>query len=521
MSQLKSDRRTLGGMAAWGNENAPSKQLLEAEANARPMPRLVAKTAGTPLYVAPLALVPSAPAVLPANKSVPDKFAAGTPAPQIVKASEAVIKQAEPAVWVDATPATAIPTAIADSAQTPRMKSLEMPASISVPTVVPTMPAPSQQPIPHAPLPSAPMPHAPTHIQAHVPAVSTGPMAFPRIAWGTYIVKAYRLIGFIILTLIVLALASYVARTIFFSVNESWIVPKRISPQDPQVVAVSEKLAAAQAEKNRLSAELATQEGKLAAHSNYEAGFAKAIASDLAVREKSLEQLSQLAGRYASLKAKATASTTPWSNAASARLDKAYRAGLIDQQDMLSGRLTVTQAETARMGIVGEQASLQGQVAQLALEVSSLRALATGKGEIVSYDVFKIKQSYELAMLEAKQARQGRDNAKVALVKQSDIVAGIIDSPLLRAANSGESMAFVPYDNAGNVTKGSRVYACRTMLLWCRDVGEVTAVVDGETTAGHPLHDRPLRGSLVSLKLGDSDAATKQVLYVGHKPFGI
>jgi hypothetical protein len=32
MSQLKSDRRTLGGMAAWGNENAPSKQLLEAEA---------------------------------------------------------------------------------------------------------------------------------------------------------------------------------------------------------------------------------------------------------------------------------------------------------------------------------------------------------------------------------------------------------------------------------------------------------------------------------------------------------
>src|SRR3569623_1882503 len=70
------------------------------------------------------------------------------------------------------------------------------------------------------------------------------------------VVSTYRLMGFAILTIIVVALVSYIASTLFYYGSHSWMVPTAISTSDEKVVQMRSELAAQQNNRDALTANL-------------------------------------------------------------------------------------------------------------------------------------------------------------------------------------------------------------------------------------------------------------------------
>ena len=76
----------------------------------------------------------------------------------------------------------------------------------------------------------------------------------------------------------------------------------------------------------------------------------------------------------------------------------------------------------------------------------------------------------------------------------------------------------MPYDNLDKVKPGAPLYSCAVGLFFCHKVGSVVAVLAGEMTFKHPLHNTMLRGQAVQLKLDDARMAEKPVLFAGGRP---
>lgn len=109
----------------------------------------------------------------------------------------------------------------------------------------------------------------------------------------------------------------------------------------------------------------------------------------------------------------------------------------------------------------------------------------------------------------------------IAPVRVSPTDDRVARSPYLRALAGGAVIAFVPYGN-GAATPGAPVYACRAAMVVCRQVGTVAGALPGEVTSRHPRRDRVMRGRMVELALSadETDAAERDVLFVGGKPLG-
>jgi len=124
------------------------------------------------------------------------------------------------------------------------------------------------------------------------------------------------------------------------------------------------------------------------------------------------------------------------------------------------------------------------------------------------------------AVIRTQKAIEQRKTLQSALDRQDAIIAGLQSSPYLRALADGAQVAFVPYANLSNVSKGTTLYACSLGMFWCHDVGKVVEVLPGEVTFKHPHKDQMLRGQMVELKL-DNGAAQEDVLFAGGKPLGL
>ncbi len=73
---------------------------------------------------------------------------------------------------------------------------------------------------------------------------------------GKLVVSTYRLLGFGILTVIVLVLLGYIGTTAFYFLNHTWVTPVAISPSDDKIVALQSQLAAQQNEYDRIAGDL-------------------------------------------------------------------------------------------------------------------------------------------------------------------------------------------------------------------------------------------------------------------------
>ena len=91
-------------------------------------------------------------------------------------------------------------------------------------------------------------------------------------------------------------------------------------------------------------------------------------------------------------------------------------------------------------------------------------------------------------------------------------------TPIGRAINKPVTVLFVPYTNADNYTEGSPLFGCMATVILCREVGTLGAVIEGETSAVHPLFGKPLRGIFVEAHIPNPDDTKEELLHVGRPP---
>ena len=336
------------------------------------------------------------------------------------------------------------------------------------------------------------------------------------------VVNTYRLIGFAILTIIVVVLLGYIATTVFYYANTTWATPVAVSPGDDKVVAARAELLAQQDQRARTAAELAQTERVIAAHRSFQAEFAAAIRGDRNDRQAALARLRGLASSAASTRAQIRSTNDDYAKSSEDRMSKELQAGLIDRSTALNGKYQLAQIAGANLSLAEREAEYAARADELAAQATALDAIASGKGggSGLTYDVLKIKRDYETSRLDLAKALGDRDVLKASLTRQDQTIADLQQSAYLRAYTDQANVALVPYKNLEGVGPGTPLYACRAGFLWCHQVGSVVEVLRGEINFKHPHKEATVRGQMVQLKLTDEAAAKDDVLFLGSAPLG-
>jgi hypothetical protein len=334
------------------------------------------------------------------------------------------------------------------------------------------------------------------------------------------VVNVYRLLGFLILTLVVVLLVSYIGTSVFYFTSARWLQPMVVSPTDERVLELRAKLAEQSAVRDQLVAELGHTERYIALQEKFQADYDNAVKTDLADRKAHLRRLRNLASGYAGARTRIKNSNSAFAEHTRESTDQEFKAGLIDKDHYLSRNNSVAQLEQSNLSLVEKQAEFDARAASLAAEATALDTAVQRKGKAggVSYDVLRIKQDYELSVLEAAKARGSREALKANIKRYQAIIDSIAQAAYLRAAERRNSVAFVPYGNLGNMAPGTALYSCALEMLLCRRVGQVVEVLAGEVNHKHPHREKMIRGQLVEVALDRAEAGEKNVLFAGRAP---
>jgi hypothetical protein len=338
--------------------------------------------------------------------------------------------------------------------------------------------------------------------------------------WSKHVVTAYRLLGFAILTIIVVVLIGYITTTAFYYWSNSWVVPAALAPTDEKIVSLQGQLTERQNQRDQTAMALDQAERAITVQQAFQGEFAKAIQSDLDGRKAALERMHALAHAAASTRSQIKRSNNAYASESQRRMAEEWKAGLIDRNAMLSGKFQLAQISSSNLSLIERQAEYETRAADLETQTRSLEALLanTTTNGAMSYDVLRIKQEYETSRLETQKAIETRDTLKTALAREDKLVDSLKHSAYLRAMADGAQVAYVPYGNLDKVKKGDRLYGCKLGMIFCHKVGTVLDVLPGEVLFKHPNRDKQLRGQMIELKLEDGAAATDDVLFVGGRP---
>lgn len=335
------------------------------------------------------------------------------------------------------------------------------------------------------------------------------------------VVSSYRLLGFGILTLIVLVLVGYIATTIFYFVNSTWVAPVAVSPTDDKVMQLQSELANQQNKRDQLADQLAQAERAIETEASFQLEYVKAIKQDLEGRTVALAGVQHLANQARAARVEVTRTNQAYARQENQQMKAEFEAGLIDRQKKLAGNYQLAQIRTSTLSLAERENEFQQKAADLAVETKSLDAILNDrKASALSYDVLKIKRDYDQSKLALANDMQIRQSLKVGVERQDALIDTLKSSAYLRALKDKATIAFVPYGNLDNAKKGTELYACKVAMVWCRKVGAVVDILPGEVQFKHPRRDKLVRGRMVELRL-DSDemaAAEDDILFAGSKP---
>lgn len=188
---------------------------------------------------------------------------------------------------------------------------------------------------------------------------------------------------------------------------------------------------------------------------------------------------------------------------------------------LADAKLRASQIATERVEIEGELAEIERVVASddkfLAEIGTTADAPKTPEQWLVRRELEKVKLEKENAVGKRTPLNQRIDSLKLRMKDQEAVVNRLAQSPYLKAIENKVTLAFVANQNLKNVKLGSPLYGCHWGIVWCRKVGTVKAVLDGEVQDIHPHDESIQRGLMVEVDVSEW-GASETVLFAGGKP---
>lgn len=197
---------------------------------------------------------------------------------------------------------------------------------------------------------------------------------------------------------------------------------------------------------------------------------------------------------------------------------------------VLQSHDSLTRAQRAHDDLVNERAELEAELVNIGamIEINSkfetefAAALRPGAHDP---EALIARRELDRSVLERREGEKRREviAKKIKSLDQSierfaRLVSQIEESPYIAATMRKIVVAFVPYENLGNVRKGSSLYACHLGLVACSQVGFVVAPLEGEVSNSHPHSGDTRRGVFVEISLTSDWAAEENVLFAGGRP---
>lgn len=351
-------------------------------------------------------------------------------------------------------------------------------------------------------------------------APATGLARFNEAQLNKYVVSTYKLVGFAVLTLIVMALLSYLGANVFYWFSTSWIEPTVVAPTDDRVLSLSTQLLQQTSARDKVAADLADADRVMKMHEDFLDGAKKALADELADRKTELNRLLALDKSFSSTRAEVASNGRAFSDMSKHRLAAEYEARYIDRESAVAGALQLSQIAQGNLSLAEKSVELYKRRAELSRETEALAAIVgqPGKQTRHSIEVLKILQDVKRAEVELAKARDNKLVLQKSLGRYDLMVKTLGDSPFLRAVDGKGTVAFVPYDNVDRMRPGAPLYGCAVGPLFCHRVGSVVSLLSGEMAFKHPLHNTQLRGQPVQVQLDDPHDAERKVLFVGSRP---
>ena len=353
-------------------------------------------------------------------------------------------------------------------------------------------------------------------------------------ALNKFLVGAYKLAGFSLLSIILFGLASYIGLNALFFLHKSWMAPAIISPSDPRVLQLRTRLAQelwnrqkVEADRSQVRSQLNHARRTIAMEEQYQETFHAAVAKNASFQYGKLAKFKSLQTEIDSIQQSLETATGRFAEAQGNSVQSAFDAKLINQEQKATADYRLAELEARQVAVQGQKASLVAQMAELTQKLQGLSTVASNPSESApaTLEGLELKRSFMNSVLETQRAQDESGALKaseVALAESlkgyDEVISIIRQSPLVLAATGELTVAFVPYDNLPNIKPGAPVFGCSLYVIWCRKVGQVGAVVEGEVVAKHPVYGSELRGKFVRLNLDNHRWAEQTVLHVGRPP---
>ncbi len=362
-------------------------------------------------------------------------------------------------------------------------------------------------------------------------------------AFNKTAVSAYKLLGFVVLTTIMFGISFYLLSSVFYLFDRDWVVPVILSPSSDKVLQMNSLLVRQnyqreqlQAEKLGMQAQLEQIDRTIAVQQEMLGLYQASIEAEVRARRAERDALRSLYGEYLEAKPAVEETSAAMAAMTERNIESELEAGLISEESYLRGKSLASSSMAGWVRYAQKEVELQTRIAELDREVAALDALLAemdGAGSIgddtaLSVHALSLMGDYnktrlEVANLEAQRRPIERQIAAIdnSTEDYDHILATIERSPYYQALDEEVTVAFVPYDNLHGMEVGDPVYGCALELLWCKQVGTVSEILDSEIQIKHPVFKTDMRGLMLEIDLDDERWGEEKALHVNSKPLFI
>lgn len=202
-------------------------------------------------------------------------------------------------------------------------------------------------------------------------------------------------------------------------------------------------------------------------------------------------------------------------------LSPTYQRVVEASTQLADSKLRASQLATDRLEAESEIAEVERAIAsdeRFLAEIGTVADAPKAADQwLVRRELEKVKLERENMIGKRAPLAQRVESLKLRIKDQDAVVGRLAQSPYLKAIENKVTLAFVANQNLRNVKLGTPLYGCTWGVVWCRKVGTVKAVLDGEVQDIHPHDESIQRGLMVEIDVTEW-GASETVLFAGSKP---